>query len=111
LPEGAQFRVESILLVFSEADVEILGFLVVILVDTHLAGVDSRIGVTGAVVWIDVPWGEGLDVDESSLGACRGLVIGVNVLGDNVGYDALEHLEYSFRGPGFLELGEKIRDP
>jgi len=54
LPEGVQLCVESILLVSSEADVEVFAFLEVILVDAHLTGVDSRIGVTGAVVGIDV---------------------------------------------------------
>jgi len=34
-----------------------------------LAGVYSCVGFTGAVVGIDVSWGEGLDVNESSLGA------------------------------------------
>ena len=28
-----------------------------------------------------------------------------------VGNDALEHLGYSFRGPGFLKLGEAVGDP
>ena len=40
-----------------------------------------------------------------------GLIGGVNALGDDVGNDALEHLEHSFRGPGFLELGEAVEDP
>jgi len=50
-----------------------------------LAGVYSRVGFTGAVVGIDVSWGEGLDVNESSLGARGYLIGGVNVLGDDVG--------------------------
>ena len=39
------------------------------------------------------------------------LVGGVNVLGDDAENDALEHLEHSFRCPGFLELGEAVGDP
>jgi len=38
-------------------------------------------------------------------------LIGGVVLGDDVGNDALEHLEHSFRGPGFLKLGEAVGDP
>ena len=49
MPKGVQFRVEFILLVSSEADVEVLGFLVVIFVDAYLTGVDGCIGVTGAI--------------------------------------------------------------
>jgi len=56
--EGAQFHIESALLVPSEPGVEVLGFLVVILVDAHLAGVYSCVGFTGAVVGIEVSWGE-----------------------------------------------------
>jgi len=44
-----------------------------------LAGVYSCVGFTCAVVGIDVSWGEGLDVNESSLGARGGLIGGVNV--------------------------------
>ena len=51
--EGVQFRVESVLLIPSDPGVEVLGFLVVILVDAHLAGVYSCVGFTGAVVGID----------------------------------------------------------
>ena len=47
----------------------LIGFLVVILVDAHLAGVDSSAGFTGAVVGKGAPRGRGLDVNESSLGA------------------------------------------
>jgi len=109
--EGVQLRVESVLLIPSELGVDVLGFLVVILVDTHLVGVYSCVGFTGAVVGIDVSWGEGLDVNENSLGARGGLIGGVSVLGDDVGNDALEHLEHSFRGPSFLEFGEAVGDP
>ena len=66
---AAQFRIESVLLIPSESGVEVLGFLVVILVDAHLAGVDSRVGFTGAVVGVDVFWRESLDVNESFLRA------------------------------------------
>ena len=83
----------------------------VILVDTHLAGVYSRVGFTGAVVGIGVSWLKGLDVNESSLGARGDLIGGVKVLGDNAGNDALGHLEHSFRGLGFLKLGEAVGDP
>jgi len=48
--EGVQFRVESALLIPSEPGVEVLGFLVVVLVDAHLAGVYSCVGFTGAVL-------------------------------------------------------------
>ena len=68
------------MLIPSEPGVEVLGFRVVILVDAHLAGVYSCIGFTGAVVGIDVSWGEGFDVNESSLGARGDLIGGVNVL-------------------------------
>jgi len=40
------------------------------LVDAHLAGVYSCVGFTGAVVGIDVSWGEGLDVNESRGFSC-----------------------------------------
>ena len=94
--EGVQFRIEFALLMPSEPGVEVVGFLVVISVDAHLAGVYSCAGFTGAVVGIGVSWGEDLDVNESSLGARGGLIGGVNVLGDDVGNDALEHLEHTF---------------
>jgi len=51
---AAQFRIESVLLIPSESGVEVLGFLVVILVDAHLTGVYSCVGFTGAVVGIYV---------------------------------------------------------
>ena len=54
----------------------------VIFVDAHLAGVGSCVGYTGAVIGIDVSWGNGLDVNESSLGARGSLIGGVIVLGD-----------------------------
>jgi len=73
--------------------VEVLGFLVIILVDAHLAGVYSRVGFVGAVVGIGVSWGEGRDVNESSHGARGDLIGGVSVLGDDVENDALENLE------------------
>ena len=53
-------------------------------VDAHLTGVDSSVGFMGTVVGIDVFWGKSLDVNESSLGARRGIIVGVYVLGDNV---------------------------
>ena len=53
-------------------------------VDAHLTGVDSSVGFMGTVVGIDVFCGKSLDVDESSLGARRGIIVGVYVLGDNV---------------------------
>jgi len=109
--EGAQFRIESALLIPSEPGVEVLGFLVAILVGAHLAGVYSCAGFTGAVVGIDVSWGEGLDVNESSLGARGDLIDGVNDLDDDVGIDALENLEHFFRGPDFLKLGEAVGNP
>ena len=87
MAESVQFRVEDILLVPSEAVVEVLGFLVVILVDAHLTGVGSHVEFSGAVVRISVSWGEGFDVNESSFGAGKGLVFGVDVLGDDVGND------------------------
>jgi len=74
----------------------------------HLAGVGSCVGFSCAVVGIGVSWEEGLDVNESSLGARGGHIGRVNILGDDVGNDALEHLEYSFRGSGLLELGEAV---
>jgi hypothetical protein len=83
-------------------------FHVIIFVDAHFIGVGGRIGVTGAFVRIGASWREGLDVDEGTLGARRGTAIGVNILGDNIGKDALENLKYSFRGPDFLELREAI---
>jgi len=84
---------------------------VVILVDAHLAGVDICVGFTGAVVGIDGSWGEGLDVNKSSLGARGDLIGGVNVFGDDAGNGALEYLENSFRGPGLLKLGKAVGDP
>jgi len=57
LPEGTQFRAESILLASSVEDADVFGFLVVIFVDVHLTGFDSRVGVIGTVVGIDVSWG------------------------------------------------------
>ena len=94
--EGAQFHAE------------VLRFLVVILVDAHLralsAALDSPVG-------IGVLWGEDPDVNESSLRARGGLIGSVNVLGDEFGNGALEHLGYSSRCPGFPELGEAVRDP
>ena len=78
-----------------------------LLVDAHLAGVDSCVGFTGAVVGIDVSWGEGFDVNESSLGARGDLIGGVDVFGDDVGNDALEYLEHSFRGlSGLPQVGK-----
>ena len=53
-------------------------------VDAHLADIDSSVGFMATVVGIDVVWGKSLDVDESSLGARRGIIVGVYVLGDNV---------------------------
>jgi len=61
--------------------------------------------------YTSVSWGEGLDVNEGSLGAGGDLIGGVNVFDDDVGNVALEHLEHSFRGPGFLKLGEAAGDP
>ena len=50
------------------------------------------------------------DSAQGSLEARRGVGVGVNVLGDNVGIDVLEHLGSSFLGPSFLELREAIGD-
>ena len=96
------------MLVPSELGVEVLGFLVVILVD---GGRLQLRWINGADVGIGVSWREGLDGNESSFGAREGLIGGVNLLGDNAGNDALEHLEHSFRGPGFLKLREAVGDP
>ena len=95
-------------MILSEPDTEVLRFLVVILVDAHLAGVGSCVGLSCAVVGIGASWKEGLDVYESSLGERGGHVGRVNVLGKDVRNDALENLEYSFLGPGLLELGEAV---
>ena len=95
----------------SKPGVEVLGILVVLLVDAHLASVYSYVGFTGAIAGIDVSWGEGPDVNESSLGARGDLIGGVNVLGDDFGNGALKHLEHAFWGPGFLISGEAVGDP
>ena len=73
-----------------EPGVEVLGFLVVILVGAHLGGVYSCVGFTRAVAGIDASRGEGLDVNESALGARGDLIGGVNVLGDDFENDALD---------------------
>ena len=91
--------------------IKFLGFLVAILVDAHLAGVDSRVGIADAAVGIEVFCGEGLNVNESFLGARKGLIVGVNVLGGNAWNNALDYLEWTFRGPSYLELKEAIVDP
>ena len=58
-------------------------------------------------VGIDVSWEEGLDVNESSLGARGDLIGGVNVFGDDAGNDSLEYLEHSFRGlSGLPQVGK-----
>ena len=59
---------------------EVLGFLVVIFVDAHLAGVDSCAGFTGAVFGISASLRVCLDVNESSLEARGGFIDVVHVL-------------------------------
>ena len=88
--------------------VEVLGFLVLILVDAHLAGVYSCVVFAGAVVRIDVSWGEGLDLNEGSLGARGGLIGGVNFFGNDFGNDALEHVEHSARASSSRERPQEI---
>ena len=109
--EGVQFRVESALLIPSEPGVEVLGFLVVTLVDAHLAGVYSCVGFTGAVVGIDVPGERVLTSTRVPLkheGASSAVSMSLATMSGMMSWSTLS---IPFRGPGFLKSGEAVGDP
>ena len=88
LPVGVELGVEAVARVPAKASVKLLGPVVVVLVDLHLAGVDDRVGLVGAVLCVLVAGREGLDVCEGFL-VGEGAVTEAATVEDNVGDDAL----------------------
>ena len=69
LPVGAELSFEAVARVPSKAAAELLGPLVVILVDLPLTVVDDRVGLAVAVLCVLVAGREDLDI-------CEGLLVG-----------------------------------
>ena len=69
LPVGAELSFEAVARVPTKAAVEILGPMVVILVDLPLTVVDNRVGLAVAVLCVLVTGREGLDI-------CEGFLVG-----------------------------------
>ena len=108
LPVGVELGFEAVARVPTKAGVELLGPVVVVLVDLRLAGVDDRVGLVGAVLCVLVAGREGLDVCEGFLVGERAGTAEAAAVEGEVGDDALQDSLSSRGGVLLLELGEAV---
>ena len=111
LPVGADFGFEAVARVPTKAAVELLGPVMVVLVDLPLTVVDDRVGLAVAVLCVLVAGKEGLDVCEGFLVGERAGAAEAAAVQDEVGDDALQGSLGSRGGVLLHELGEAVGDP
>ena len=97
VPVDAELGVEAVARVPAKASVKLLGTVVVVLVDLHLAGVDDRVGLVGAVPCVLIAGREGSDVCEGFLVGERADTAEAATVEDEVGDDSLQEAERATR--------------
>ena len=111
LPVGAELGFEAVARVPTKAGVELLGPVVVVLVDLPLTVVDDCVGLAVAVLCVLVAGREGLGVCEGFLVGERAGTAEAAAVEGEVGDDALQDSLSSRGGVLLLELGEAVGDP